>query len=91
VHGCAPEVVEEDVLEGGVRPQVSVVLDGAHVVEDEAALQAVVVAGQARRQHHQRQQVGAVTTHGHPENRKKTHFQQLFSKCRIFGNLLIKK
>jgi hypothetical protein len=57
-----------------VRPQVSVVLDGADVVKDEAALQAVVVAGEAGRQHHQRQQVGAVTTHGHPETRKKNAF-----------------
>ena len=51
VHGSPPEVVEEDVDERGVRSQVPVVFDRTDVVEDEAAVAAVVVAHHGRYHH----------------------------------------
>ena len=43
MHGGAPEVVEEDILEGRVRPEIAVILDRGYVVEDEATAEAVGV------------------------------------------------
>lgn len=57
VHGGAPEVIVKNIGEGGVRPQVPVVLDGTDVVEDEPAVAAVVVEGQAAEEHDGSQRV----------------------------------
>jgi len=57
MHGRSPEIIEKYIPERGVRPQVSIVLDSAYVVEDEAALTAVVVGNQAGCHYNQRQQV----------------------------------
>jgi citrate synthase len=49
VHGGAPEVVEEDIPEGRVGPEVAVLLYRGYVVEDEAAAEAVEVDGEGGR------------------------------------------
>ena len=47
-HGGAPKVVEEEVLDWHVRPQVLVVPHGRHVVEDKVTLEGVPVDAEAR-------------------------------------------
>lgn len=47
MHGCSPEVVEEDIEKRRVGPEVPVVLDGTNIVKDEPAVAAVVVAEEA--------------------------------------------
>lgn len=49
MHGGTPEVVEEDILERRVGPEVAVVLDGGYVVEDEPAPETVEVNGEGGR------------------------------------------
>lgn len=44
VHRRAPEVVEENVLEWSVLPQVAVILDCRNVVKHKATVECVVVA-----------------------------------------------
>jgi hypothetical protein len=39
VHRCAPEVVEEDILDGRVRAQIAILLNRADVVEHEVAVE----------------------------------------------------
>ena len=55
-HQSAPEVVEEEVADGRVRPDVFVVLDGRNVVENESALERVPVDGRGDGGHGQRWQ-----------------------------------
>lgn len=43
LDGGPPKVIEKDVLERNVWSQVPIVFDGADVVEDEAAVKAVVI------------------------------------------------
>lgn len=62
MNGCSPEIVEEDVFDRHMRPEISVVLDGTDVVEHEAALEAVVVTGEAGNGHQPAQEV-ATTSH----------------------------
>lgn len=39
VHRCAPEVVEEDILEGRVGAQIAIFLNRADIVKHEAAIE----------------------------------------------------
>lgn len=55
-HERAPEIIEEEVGDGRVRPQVLVVFDGRDVVEDETALQRIPVGGSGYGAHNHRWQ-----------------------------------
>jgi len=55
VHRGAPEVVIENILEGRVRSEVTVVLNRRDVVEDEAAAEAVEVDGERGYGHDRRE------------------------------------
>lgn len=52
MHRCAPEVVEKNVDEWCVWPQIPVVFDSADIVKNEPAIATVVVANDTREHHH---------------------------------------
>lgn len=47
MHRCAPEVVEKDISQWTVRPEIAILLDRTDVVENEAAVERVVEAENA--------------------------------------------
>lgn len=55
MHGSAPEVVQKYILDRCVRSKISIILDGANIVEHESAIDAIVIDEHAR-EHHERGQ-----------------------------------
>ncbi len=55
VHRRAPKIVDEDVGYGRMRPQISIFLDRADIVEYELAVTAIVVAANASRRQNRAQ------------------------------------
>lgn len=55
MHRGTPEVVVEDILEGRVGPEVTIILDRRDIVEDETATEAVEVHGERGYSHDRRE------------------------------------
>lgn len=51
VHRGAPEIIEEYVYPGRVRAQISVVLNGTNIIENETTMETVMVANNTREHH----------------------------------------
>lgn len=51
MHRRAPEIVDEDIRQRRMRPQVAVLFDRADIIEHEVALTAIVVANSASGDH----------------------------------------
>lgn len=52
MHRCTPEVIEKNVGEWCVGPEIPVVFDSTYIVENETAVATVVIANDAREHHH---------------------------------------
>lgn len=52
MHWCSPKVVEKNVGERSVWPQVSIVFDSTDIIKDEPAIATVMVTDDTREHHH---------------------------------------
>lgn len=47
LHWCAPEIVENDVLERRMWSQIAILLDGRNIIEDKVTIECIVIAKDA--------------------------------------------
>lgn len=84
MHRCAPEIIEEDIFQGRVRPQVFVVADCADVIKNKTAVTAIVIA-QNSCQNYGGPQGGPTVTFNHI-----THFYKQIKEKGLFGDIFRK-